>query len=133
MRLVLPTRSVKAFAASVPKSVPETVPVMPRSSKRFDSHVRTGFTTARNFVLPLAEVTVEETSTNVLRGPDGSTLTVADGTFTPDDATRAASADRAADTRDQIRLVSVVLPVALVVLGAVLLLLGVRFLRPAVG
>jgi hypothetical protein len=71
-------------------------------------------------------VTSEEHPLTVLRGPDGQEgPTVLAGTFAGDADTIAAGVERAEDTAGQINLVTNVLPLALLVLGLVLVALGV--------
>ncbi|TFV82846.1 DUF3068 domain-containing protein [Blastococcus sp. CT_GayMR16] len=70
-------------------------------------------------------VKVTENPVTVLRGPNGSTgVTILSAQFSPEDAAVRDSAAEAADTRDQITLISTVLPWALAALGVVLALVG---------
>ena len=70
-------------------------------------------------------VKVTENPVTTLRGPDGATgVTVLSAELAPEDAAVAKKVAEASDTRDQIRLVSATLPLALLVIGAVLVLIG---------
>jgi transposase len=64
----------------VPKSVPETVPVIPISSNSCESRTITGFITVRNFVVTFGGETVSETTTTFL--PFASAVTAAAANFT---------------------------------------------------
>jgi hypothetical protein len=70
-------------------------------------------------------VTAEEHPNTVLRGPDGQDgPTILSGDFTATEQTLADGVERAEDTRDQITLVSTVIPLIAGGLGLVLLVVG---------
>jgi predicted RNA-binding protein len=75
-------------------------------------------------------VSAEEHPNTVVRGPDGTTgVTILAGDFAATDETLAAGVERANDTRGQITMVTVVLPLLLAGIGLVLLVLGLFLAR----
>jgi hypothetical protein len=129
--------SVHQFEQSVPETVIDQIEV-PGSLAGSDS---AGMVTADVVYSSERVILVEPTSgkivssvehpVTVLQGPDGSRgITVLDATLGPDEAALETAAQEAGDTRDEIRLISAVLPWSLAGLGVVLLLVGLAlFLR----
>jgi Porin PorA len=75
-------------------------------------------------------VSAEEHPNTVVRGPDGTTgVTILAGDFAATDETLAAGVERANDTRGQITMVTVVLPLLLAGVGLALLVLGLFLAR----
>jgi len=123
---------VYRFEISVPETVIDEIQVPGRlagdPAADGDVDAEVVYATDRYILVePVSGKIVEnvESPRIVLRGPDGTTgVSILDATLAPSDEALATSADGAAESRDDIRLVSAIIPWSAVALGIVLIAIG---------